>query len=298
MTDSTFNKAIVGNGLPKFNAHDNTHLNVRNNYKFRHRKKLNPMTFVFSARCKDGVVLVADRKVSRGEAEATYTDKIRGIQGFRDVIFSAAGLEPLFDEFLRELPRRVNRSIYLVNRQNEELKIPEQNQYRYDVYNFKHDCVALLTEMKSAYMQIQDPNSLPLQVIFVVKEWITENNLLKQVSRLYYMDWQYCFPLPVEDRIAIGVGLIGEIFMKNWKPIMTMRQSAELGAFIIKYIEQERLTETVGVGQYQPQIYYVRDGEDPKPIEENELNDLIKIVDEKVKIARGQIGSSSGFFGS
>ena len=68
---------------------------------------------------------------------------------------------------------------------------------------------------------------------------------------------------------------------KAWRPNMTMKQVAELGYFIIRYIEQFRLDLHVGLNRNHPQIWYIpdryrenkqhkviaNDDRQPKPIE-------------------------------
>ncbi|MGI0010780.1 MAG: hypothetical protein ACREAE_05220, partial [Nitrosopumilaceae archaeon] len=61
------------------------------------------MTLIIGARCKDGVVLVGDRKVTGSLKQ--YTNKIRKLGQAEWIIFSAAGMEALFNEFLEEVQK-------------------------------------------------------------------------------------------------------------------------------------------------------------------------------------------------
>ena len=58
----------------------------------------------------------------------------------------------------------------------------------------------------------------------------------------------------------------------------------------------EWLSDSVGVGKYQPQIWFVKDNEDPREIQGEELIDLLKDVDKKVEKVRKSIGTLSKFF--
>jgi hypothetical protein len=65
------------------------------------------------------------------------------------------------------------------------------------------------------------------------------------------------------DYKAIGTGEpYGSIYLKqNWQPDMTTKQVAELGYFIIKYIEKFYLDLSVGVNVDKPQIWFIPDNE-------------------------------------
>ena len=71
-------------------------------------------------------------------------------------------------------------------------------------------------------------------------------------------------PEPVTKYKAIGTGSsYGLIYLKqNWHEDLTMEQVAELGYFIIKYIEKFNLDLTVGVGINKPQIWFIPDNKD------------------------------------
>jgi hypothetical protein len=86
---------------------------------------LKKMTYIIGARCKDGVVLVGDKKVTfSGDIQKDkYEEKIRTTPQFNDVIFSAAGIKELFEEFLLELPRRVLWGHNAIEEQNKTLPI-------------------------------------------------------------------------------------------------------------------------------------------------------------------------------
>jgi 20S proteasome alpha/beta subunit len=62
------------------------------------------MTLIVGARCKDGVVLIADRMVLNS---SRLVDKIRRPENL-NVIFSAGGLESVFEDYLDDLIKNVN----------------------------------------------------------------------------------------------------------------------------------------------------------------------------------------------
>lgn len=245
------------------------------------------MTYVIGARCRDGVVIIGDRKVTGGVSIDPYEEKIRKTPPFNDAVFAAAGLGGLFEEFLEELPKRVlfrYRAIELENKDRaDEVKLG------YGMNDFKHDVVDLLKQMKTIYSEVHNDGFPQLQVFFAVK------HAEKGKSVLYYIDDENCLPAEVKEIIPIGESNLGEIFRKSWKKDMSMLETAKLGAFIIKYIEAEKLSDGVGVGSYQPQIWFVEDNQDPREVQGAELNDLLKDVNSKVDEIRKSIGSLSRF---
>jgi 20S proteasome alpha/beta subunit len=62
---------------------------------------------------------------------------------------------------------------------------------------------------------------------------------------------------------SIGVGsMFAEPFLQNiWNSNLKMSKVAELGWFIIKYIEDYQLHSSVGIGSEYPQIWFIPDNE-------------------------------------
>ena len=81
---------------------------------------------------------------------------------------------------------------------------------------------------------------------------------------------------------AIGTGTpYGSILLNTClKPDMTMKEVAELGSFIIKYIEDNKLDLTVGVGDLKPQIWYMPLDGTRRQLEDKEV-DVIQINNDK-----------------
>jgi 20S proteasome alpha/beta subunit len=60
-------------------------------------------------------------------------------------------------------------------------------------------------------------------------------------------------------------------FIDNaWQPEMTMEQVAELGYFIIRYVESFRLDLSVGINNENPQVWYI-----PNRYRENTQHEII-----------------------
>lgn len=258
-------------------------LRPRNKLKSRYRKlKVRRTTYILGARCRDGVVLVGDKKVG----DKVTTEKIRRTEYFTDVVFAAAGLEGLFEDFLTEIPKRVLYRREMIRRKITDEQLPE---YDYSLYHFKQDCVSLIKEMKESFCSEIQYDVPAVQVLFAVKNMETDK------SELYYLDSLDCFSQQVKDKVVIGERYLANVILKSWKPEMTMEETARLGSFIIKYIEKEKLSDNVGVGNYQPDVWFVKDGKEPKKLRHDEVEKLLAGLDDRIEEIRKTVGSLSRF---
>jgi hypothetical protein len=260
------------------------------------------MTYIIGARCVDGVVLIADKKVTGGVKP--HTNKIKQLNVFPSIIFTTAGVQSLFEEFLEDVNGRSIRHQKEIENYNK--KNPE-NPKIFTIIDFKHICSEILKKMKKTYSEIEEeiPFEQALQVLFATSE--TRPPDTRTVSKLYAMNIKTCYPEPIEEGrvIPIGISYIGDIFLKQFelsgesKMInFSMKDVARIGAFIIKYVEKEKLHDGIGVGDQEPQIWFVKDGEMPKEIIGKELQVLLEDVDGEVTNMIKKIGSNSGFLRS
>ena len=262
---------------------------------YKRKEKLQKMTLVFGARCKDGVCLVGDRKVT-GSIDP-YTDKIRRLSFFPQIVFTAAGLQSLFEEFLREVDR--NSQLQLNWIQEENNKVSEELQRSFTSDDFKHVCAQTLINMKKQYSELENEVDFDdaLQVLFIVSEHNDQNNM---IPSLYKMDMDTCYPIPVEQGriIEIGQPMLGKVFVKSFENMeFTMREFARLSSFIIKYVEKEKLSyqEGVGVGDHQPQVWFTPYGDMPNEKTGEELAEILDGIDEEIVNIQNRIGSTSNF---
>jgi 20S proteasome alpha/beta subunit len=253
------------------------------------------MTLIFGARCTDGVVLVGDRFAKSGADSSLTANKIRKCGNIEFAVFAAAGEVTLIEGFLSRLPETVNRTQSWMNFQNakndrerketfgEKQDAPQILRYEYSVENFKHDCVFLLQDMMRTYAYAFENGDCILQILIGVNTG--------QEAKLYYLDSVNCLPAEVLDSIFIGQGELVKIFHKCWSEAMTMTQCARLGTFAIKYVETAGLSESVGVGRGQAQIWVIPDGKQPTEVTGEVLNKLMNETNTKVNRLYSQLNS-------
>lgn len=261
------------------------------------KKGLRLTTLIMGAKCIDDVVLVGDRKVTGGFGD-TYIDKIRRCSNANWAVFGAAGIETLYSEFLTILPQKIEEHSRRIQYQNQRLLNQHTQEFMnnpdatkpplnaYYTEDFKQDCVELLTEIRNRYaVAFVDP----LCSLDVLMGLAVEN----EPSRLYYLNSTHCLPVEVNQVLAIGQSDLAEVFRKCWNREMTMEQTAKLGMLAIKYIEQEGISDGIGVGKYQPQVWYVPNATNalPKELLSDELSVMVNDVDSKVAVLHTQMHS-------
>lgn len=259
--------------------------------------RLKPTTLIIGAKCSDGVVLTGDRKVTSGLGD-TYIDKIRKCPNRNWAVFGAAGIGTLFEEFLTKLPPKIETHANWIQYQNQRLLTRHSKEFGnapnitspptmiYNAQDFKQDCVELLTEMRKQYsIAFADPNCR-LDVLIGLA-------VTNEPSKLFYIDSAYCLPAEVNDVITIGQTGLAEVFRKSWESTMTMKQTAMLGMFAITYIEQEGISDGIGIGSQQPQVWYIPNDRTQRlrEVTGEELTAMVKSVDEQVSALRTQMHS-------
>lgn len=194
------------------------------------------MTFIFGSRCHDGVVLVADRKITTiNEFQSIhfeYKEKLFGI--IRQVIFGSSGSThtyELFRDYVVEEIRKSNVTYdnTIMRLCDIVLEINKKRDYNRELY------FELL-------VGIQYPDDRVSSLT-----WITGQGV-KELKKTYY---------------TLGMGtLFSEPFLEQWwHPNISMEGAAALAYFIIKRIEDYQLHSSVGVGKYNPQIWFIPDNE-------------------------------------
>lgn len=196
------------------------------------------MTLDLGAGCIDGVVIVADRKITDliTRQLVKYDEKVYGV--LRNVIFAYEGSEDMFSVFLR----------YLVG----DVVMLRDDQEKYTSDNLLQKLSNIMTVLRN----IRDPRSRDfLLSIMVAREFPvgvkSDLNIVKSNGNCEFVnEWQV---------IGNGGIIARKYIQEKWSTNMNMLQFAELGYSIIKYIENEKLDNSVGVGAGRPSIRYLPD---------------------------------------
>lgn len=217
------------------------------------------MTYIFGARCFDGVVLVGDTKVTLEEGAAyAYSKKL--FKPFTSVVMGSSGTSGVYQSFQDRIITAVTQA--------------EQEGYRFNI----PEQMSVTTE--NVIRQMHDVYGEGRHFLF------NSLNVLMAIRMAGSAELRFFTPFgfsePVDQYKAIGHGEpCGRIFLKYmWNRNMTMIQTAKLGVFIIKFIQDMGLDNSVGFNdEFPPQVYYIPDVILPEQFEpEEEYEKTVKKI--------------------
>jgi 20S proteasome alpha/beta subunit len=226
-----------------------------------------PMTFILGARCKDGVVLISDKKVTLDYgADFDYREKLFG--DLRHVIIGSSGSTNTFEYFRGYIMDYVN-----TNKNNKKA--------------IKYDNI--ITRLAEIVYNTNKRHKFQNESNFHLLVAVGFSNKKSSLTHISAYGW----PRTIDGCIAIGSGQhYAKIFQKHvWNPNMNMKEVAEIGYFTIKYIEEFGLDQTVGLDGKQPQIWFIRDRLDDKQATKQFLTKLEKNTETRLKLHRTHLDS-------
>jgi 20S proteasome alpha/beta subunit len=196
-----------------------------------------PVTFILGCRCKNGVVLVADKKITSinevNSIKFEFKQKIFGV--IRHVVFGGSGSTDTFELFRDYIIDQVKSSKditfdnVIIKLADLVLDINKKRDFRRELY------FELL-------VAIQDPKDKPSTLTRITgygtKHLVTEYHAL-----------------------GMGGNYVTHILENSWYPEITMEEAVELGYLCIKYIEDFKLHSSVGIDKYNPQLWLIPDDE-------------------------------------
>jgi len=222
------------------------------------------MTYILGARCKDGVVLIGDTRITIG-ADFEYSKKII-MNALNNVVMGSSGRSGLYRDFQNRIITEVNKL------KSEETRIGIKSPYTYTEAGFSTLITKVVRNMHNDYGKDSYMITYELKILCATKIETP------QVKLNVYNGYGY--PEPVNRIEAIGHGKpYGTLFLKKlWKPTMTMEQTAKLGLFIIQFIDEMKLDNSVGYdNQFLPQVVYIPD---KQPIVELKSDEVKKFMEE------------------
>lgn len=235
------------------------------------------MTLIIGAKCPEGIVLISDTKITLGSGKFKYGQKIelpleRFLPG-TPVLSAAAGNGNLFDEFNRKLPSLVRQRIREIQLNNyaklssvginldypekikeyattsaegkklkKEIINPDQNIYVYDGEDLLDDCRELISNICKS--QIERFGVMPLEVLIATKTFEPTLHYIDAIGR----------EQQIRDFCAIGAGseYAKHFFERLWTPEKNINETIALAFFVIKYVENLKIDDSVGVNYKQP----------------------------------------------
>ena len=210
--------------------------------------KNEPVTLIIGAKCSNGVVMIADRKITHiyanNSIEYEYQNKLFGI--LSHIIIGSSGNTGMFDLFkLRSMEYVVKNTVTIESIISRLCDITKRTN---EEYNYRYDTSFDVL----VGIQYMDKNS--------ELTYITHNGE----------------PYSNRPCYTVGSGVsFARVFLKGINTEnLTMRQFVEIGYFIIKYIEKTESDASVGIGYKHPQIWYI-----PNKYETDEKGNVVKNKD-------------------
>lgn len=205
------------------------------------------MTYILGSKCRDGVVLIADRKFEDKELGLGYFFGEKLFGEITNVIIGFAGSRPTFELFRIKLRDAVED--YHMTASSRPLT---KDKFLLMIWR-------LMSELRSKVRENEVFDAL------VATGGISDNT----ESNLYYF-YPDGKPVTIDTCRPIGVKHLGDIFLQNlWSTNLKMEQVAEIGYLIIKYAQEFKLEYSVGVGEREPQIWFIPNNSKDYELEEN-----------------------------
>lgn len=196
------------------------------------------MTYILGSLCKDGVTLISDRKIVFDGFNIEYRKKL--FDDFYPIIMGASGSISLFDKFRVKALAIANKLVRKGSGDSGDEPII--------IENYVEEIENITGELNRRYRSVQLP---PLEVLIGAQT--------QDKGAILYHVYPDGFAEVVPKYRAIGHGEpFGSIFLKNlWRADLNMNQAAQIGYFIVKYIEEFELDTSVGVGNNKPQLWFI-----------------------------------------
>ena len=193
------------------------------------------MTLIIGAKCKDGVVLIADKRVVEG-TDIAITEKINLLP--LGIVVAGAGIGEIIDKFNERIPyvledrKRLNYEA--MKKDDPEIDI-NTVPYYFRGYEFLEDCEGLLFQLKERY-------KLPIQIL------VASGNL--SLANLNYLDGESFLTSKRRTYITIGTGspYANLLLKKLWNKDLSMKEMAKIGKFVINHISEAGVDTYVGGG--------------------------------------------------
>lgn len=213
----------------------------------RYRNNIKDMTYILGAKCKDGVIIISDSRVSRGH-EVNWD--LKTFSPIKNTIVSAAGTTGVFQKFLSQINDYVESN--QIKSWDELIVVVED----------------IVLKLNQRYYERTHGETIEVLIGFKKSE---------ELAELYHVTSEGVSE-KITNFIAIGHGEpYGSLFLKTiWNFDMSMKQTAELGAFIIKVITQLGLDNSV---DDMPQVGYIPFNGEPYFSSSDEISELMKDAD-------------------
>jgi len=212
------------------------------------------MTLILGSRCSDGVVLVADKIVTNQTDGLNFYFAEKLFSILHNVVIGSSGSSGNFELFRNHIAAYINRNQTKANVNEILLTLSSQTYALNERYRTRHS-----------------------SAIFDILVGIGHQD--KPATLTYLNSFGLLNPEAKYRLIGSGSRYAKTFLERIWNRDMTMAKVAEIGYFVIKYIEELKLDHTVGLDTRGPQIWFIPDHY-AKNIAQNERKkDIVRQAD-------------------
>jgi 20S proteasome alpha/beta subunit len=225
------------------------------------------MTYILGAKCKDGVVLVGDRKLTTLDGSLVgYVDKIFHLP---PIVVGGSGVSGLFEKFQTKVTHYVQAN-FAPNQPIPVDPFIEAIERIVGGLNFTYGDsvgrVAVLVGMQTSHgslLQYILPSS-PMGMAETVREY---------------------------KSIGHGIPYASLLLNMLWRRDLTMQDVANIGYFIVKSFEKyPQMDNTVGVDDERPQVWFIpNDNVNQAIVERKDLDTLDSTTARKLDLCKAKL---------
>ncbi|MGB6533213.1 MAG: hypothetical protein WBF33_34415 [Candidatus Nitrosopolaris sp.] len=204
------------------------------------------MTYILGAKCVDGVVLIADMKVTYPDGRIEYQDKLS--RHYYPIVLGGAGSTPMLGNFTENVLRDAQNVAGVSSVSGAVYFNPIKTEHPYHV-----DYNKFIRKIEETVMTLDQRYRNTLGDMRF--DALIATQTVDRGALLHYVYGERINE-PINQYKVLGTGEpYGTIFLNRfWNKEKSMEEIAQLGHFIIRYIEKFELNSQIGGGS---QIWFV-----------------------------------------
>ncbi|MGA3191115.1 MAG: hypothetical protein ABSD73_01220 [Candidatus Bathyarchaeia archaeon] len=227
------------------------------------------MTCIVGVVCKDGIVIVGDKKVKAGEM-TYYEDKIISVEKYENLVVAAAGFLDIREKFVQDI-----RNLHLLEKKGLVKKDPsrgfvgltEDVAHRiYEIYGPRYKAEGFDYESEAFEALVCHKPKLAQPFLYCVDAVGTSSR--------------------VNDYKVIGTGAqYAYVFIKpSYSNKSAMNDMAVIVTFIIRLIDECKIDDSIGADEDgKVQIWKFPNSADPYEVDGSELKKLLDDAENRLK---------------
>jgi 20S proteasome alpha/beta subunit len=227
------------------------------------------MTCIVGVSCKDGIVLVGDKKVKAGQM-TYYENKIISVEKYENLVVGAAGFLDIREKFIQDI-----RNLHVLEKKGIVKRDPsrgfvgltEDIAHRiYEIYGPRYKAEGFDYESEAFEALVCHKPKMACPFLYVVDSVGTSSK--------------------ITDYKVIGTGAqYAYVFIKpSYSKTITMNDMAVISTFIIRLIDQYQIDDSIGADeQGKVQVWKFPNESEPYEVDGSELKKILDDAENRLK---------------